>query len=306
MNDRTASLTFLRRFTVDHLSDPERERWARRDRHPDAVRQDRQVHLRPGLPVDCVVQLDDHLHRRRQGRAALPRLPDRGARDQVRLHGGLPPAALRRVAEPGAEDGVRRPRDQAHDGQRADAGLPHRLPPGFPSDGGDDRARRRAVGVLPRFDQPARRRPARHLGDPADREDADAGRDGLQVLGRPAVHVPAQRPVVRRELHADDVRHAVRGLQVERRAGAGDGPDLHPARRPRAERVDVDGAAVRVVRAPTRSRRLPPAWPACGGRRTAAPTRPASACWATSRRWAARPRSGSSSPRSRTRTARSS
>ena len=237
----------LRRFTVDHLSDPERERGTGRDRHPDALRQDRQVHLRPGLPVDRVVQLDDHLHRRRQGRALYRGYPIEELAVQVRLHGGLPPAALRRAAEPRAEDGVHRPRDQAHDGQRADAGLPERLPPGFPSDGGDDRAGRRAVGVLPRLDQPARRAPARHLRDPADREDADAGRDGVQVLGRPAVHVSAQRPVVRRELHADDVRDAVRGLQGERRAGAGDGPHLHPARRPRAERVDVDGAAVRVV-----------------------------------------------------------
>ena len=49
------------------------------------------------------------------------------------------------------------------------------------------------------------------------------------------------------ELHADDVRHAVRGLQGQRRAGARDRPHLHPARRPRAERVDVDGAPVRVV-----------------------------------------------------------
>ena len=139
------------------------------------------------------------------------------------------------------------PRDQAHDGQRADAVLPARLPPRCASDGGDDRARRRAVGVLPGLDEPARRAPARHLGDPADRQDADAGRDGVQVLGRPAVHVSAQRPVVRGELHADDVRHAVRGLQGQRRAGARDRPHLHPARRPRAERVDVDGAAVRVV-----------------------------------------------------------
>ena len=51
-----------------------------RDRHPQALRADRQVHLRPGLPVDRVVQLDHHLHRRRQGRAAVPRLPDRAAR----------------------------------------------------------------------------------------------------------------------------------------------------------------------------------------------------------------------------------
>ena len=38
--------------------------------------------------------------------------------------------------------------------------------------------------VLPGLDQPARRAPARHLGDPPDRQDADAGRDGVQVLDR--------------------------------------------------------------------------------------------------------------------------
>ncbi len=103
------------------------------------------------------------------------------------------------------------------------------------------------VGVLSRFDEPARCPSARHLGNPPDREAADAGRDVVQVHGRPAVHVPAQRPVVRRELHADDVRHAVRGLQGEPGPRPRARPHLHPARRPRAERVDVDGASVRVV-----------------------------------------------------------
>ena len=70
---------------------------------------------------------------------------------------------------------------------------------------------------------------------------------------RPAVHVSAERPVVRGELHAHDVRDAVRGLQGQRRAGARARPHPHPARRPRAERVDLDGAPVRVARAPTRS-----------------------------------------------------
>ena len=105
----------------------------------------------------------------------------------------------------------------------------------------------RAVGVLSRLDEPERPLAARGLGDPPDRQDADAGRDGLQVHGGPAVHVSAQRSFVRRQLHAHDVRHAVRGLQGQRRAGARDGPHLHPARRPRAERVDLDRAAVRLV-----------------------------------------------------------
>ena len=75
------------------------------------------------------------------------------------------------------------------------------------------------------------------------------------------------------ELHAHDVRHAVRRLRAQRSAGARDGPHLHPARRPRAERLDVDRAPVRLARAPTRSRLSRPAWPACGARPTAAPTR---------------------------------
>ena len=210
------------------------------------------------------------------------------------LYGELPNAAQK-------ADFVE-PRDQPHDGQRADAVLHARLPPRRASDGGADRPRRRAVGVLSGLDEPARRAPARHLGDPADRQAADARRDGLQVLGRPAVHVSAQRPLVRGEFHADDVRHAVRGLQGQRRAGARARPHLHPARRPRAERVDVDGAHVRVVghepvRGDRRGRRLPVG---TGARRRQRGV-PQHAR-ARSRRWAASRRSASSSRRSRTRT----
>ena len=56
----------------------------------------------PGFLSTGVVQLDDHLHRRRQGRAALSRLPDRAARDAVRLPRDLLPAAERRAAERGS------------------------------------------------------------------------------------------------------------------------------------------------------------------------------------------------------------
>ena len=55
--------------------------------------------------------------------------------------------------------------------------------------------------------------------------------------------------------------------------GPGHGPHLHPARRPRAERLDLDRAARRLVRRQSvrlhrRRHRLP-----VGARRTAAPTR---------------------------------
>jgi hypothetical protein len=112
---------------------------------------DRQVHLRPGLHVDRGVQLVDHLHRRRQGRTAVSRLPDRAAGGQrdfletcyLLLNGELPNAA--------AEGRVRRHRDQAHDGARADAILLPRLPPRRAPDVGAGGHRRRAGVVLPRL-----------------------------------------------------------------------------------------------------------------------------------------------------------
>ena len=97
--------------------------------------------------------------------------------------------------------------------------------------------------------------------------------DGLQVHHGPAVHVSEERPVVHREFHAHDVRRAGRGVRAERRAGARAGPHLHPARRPRAERLDLDGAAARARRARIRSPASPRASPASGARRTAARTR---------------------------------
>jgi citrate synthase len=68
------------------------------------------------------------------------------------LYGELPNAA--------AEEGLPQARDQPHDGQRADAVLPARLPPRRAPDGGDDRPGGRAVGLLSRqhrHQQPAHR-----------------------------------------------------------------------------------------------------------------------------------------------------
>ena len=83
-------------------------------------------------------------------------------------------------------------RDQPHDGQRADAVLPARLPPRRAPDGGDDRPGRRAVGLLSRQHRHQQPAAPRDLGDPPDRQDADAGGDGLQV------HASASRTSTRR------------------------------------------------------------------------------------------------------------
>ena len=275
-SDVKATLSFSRRQPRDRPARLQGHDRPGRDRHPQALRQDRQVHLRPGLPVDGALQLDDHLHRRRQGRAAVPRLPDRAARASncdfleicyLLLNGELPNAKQK--------DEFVEHRDPPHDGPRADARSScaasaatrtrWRCMTG---------AGRRAVGLLSRLARHQQPAAPRDLGDPPDRQDADAGGDGLQV------HRSASRSCTRRttcRYAANFMRmmfaHAVRGVQAQRRAGARDGPHLHPARRPRAERLDLDGAPVRLVgRQPVR-RASPPASPACGARRTAAPTR---------------------------------
>ena len=111
------------------------------------------------------------------------------------------------------------------------------------------------------------------LGHPPDRQDADAGGDGLQVHDRPALHLSEERPLLRRQLHAHDVRHAVRGLQRRTRCWcarwtASSSCTPTTSRTPRPRRC-----ACAARRAPTRSRRSLPASPASGVRPTAAPTR---------------------------------
>ena len=71
--------------------------------------------------------------------------------------------------------------------------------------------------------------------------------DGLQVFDRPAVRLSAQRPRLHGELPADVLRGAVRALRGEPGRRPRARPHLHPARRPRAERLDLDGAPRRLV-----------------------------------------------------------
>ena len=56
-----------------------------------------------------------------------------------------------------------------------------------------------------------------------------------------------QRPLLRRQLPAHDVRYAVRGLPGQSGDRTCDGPHLHPARRPRTKRIHLHGAPVRLV-----------------------------------------------------------
>ena len=121
---------------------------------------------------------------------------------------------------------------------------------------------RRALGLLPRLDRHLRSVPAHGRLHAHDREDADARCHGLQVSGRPALRLSEERPRLHLELPAHVLRGAGRGLQGEPGPRARARSDLHPARRPRAERLDLDGAPRRLVgRQPLRlhrgRRRLP-------------------------------------------------
>ncbi len=83
---------------------------------------------------------------------------------------------------------------------------------------------------------------------PPDRQNADDRRARVQIFDRPALHQPAQRTRLCLELPAHVLCGAGRGLQDQSGAGEGDGWVLHPARRPRAERLDLDGAAGGLLR----------------------------------------------------------
>ena len=156
------------------------------------------------------------------------------------LYGELPTA--------GAKGRFRLPRHAPHDGARADEPVLPGLPARRASDGGDGRLGRRAVGVLSRLHRHFRSAPAHDRFAAHDRQGADARGDGVQIFDRPAVRLSEERARLRVEFPAHVLCGAGRGVQAQSGAGARDGPHLHPARRSRAERLDLDGAARRLVR----------------------------------------------------------
>ena len=166
----------------------------------------------PGFTSTASLQERDHLHRRGKRHPAPPRLSDRPAGGEFDLHGGRLPAPPRRASE---QEGTRRVRlyDQPpHDGARAARDLLPRFPARCPSDGDPVRRRRRALLLLPRQHRHHRSRAADDRLAPADRENADARGDGLQIHARPAVHVSPEQPQLHRQLPADDLRRSRRAV----------------------------------------------------------------------------------------------
>ncbi len=163
------------------------------DGHPKTLRRPRRLHLRSRLHRDGKLRIEDHLYRRRRGRAALSRLPDRGAGRAQRLHGGGLSPPLRRAADRRREDQIHARHHAPHHGARADRAVLQRIPARCASDGGDVRRGRRAVGLLSRFDRHLRPAPAHGRVVPAHRQDADHRRHGVQILDRPALSVSEER-----------------------------------------------------------------------------------------------------------------
>ena len=218
------------------------------DRHRQALRPGRHVHLRSRLHLHRQLPVQDHLYRRRRRHSGIPRLSDRAAGRERRLPRNLLPAALRRTADASAEARFRPARDPSHHGARADGPVLPGLPPRRSSDGDNGGGGRRAGRVLPRLHRHQRSEPAHDRLDAHDREDPDPGCDGVQIHHRPALHVSEELALLRRELPAHVLRGAVRGIQDQPGAGGCARQDLHPARRPRAERLDLDGAHRRLLR----------------------------------------------------------
>ena len=147
----------------------------------------------PGFTSTASTEFEDHLHRRRRGRAPLPGLPDRRARRARRFPRDLLPAPVWRVADRGAEGRLRLSRHPPHDGARSDEPFLQRFPPRRASDVGDGGLRRRARRLLSRLDRHHRSLAARSRLDPHDRENADARGDGLQICDRPAIRLSEER-----------------------------------------------------------------------------------------------------------------
>ena len=108
-----------------------------------------------------------------------------------------------------------------------------------------------SVGALSTFypDAEGDRRPGqpRDPDDPPDREDADARRVRLPAHPGPPVRLSGQRPRVPRQLPVDDVQDDRAEVRARSPARARARHPLHPARRPRAELLDVRGAVGRHV-----------------------------------------------------------
>ena len=234
--------------------------------------------VRPGLPEHRVVPQRDHLHRRRRGHPALPRLPDRAARRAGELPRDGLPAARGRAAD-------RRRSSRAWEDDVRDHTYVHtnvtKFLEGFRYDAHPMGMLLGAVGALSTFYPDAK-----NIADPENRYlqrvrliakmPTIAAFIFRHSRGLPYV-LPAQRPRLHRQLRQHDVRDR-RPARAEPGAAAGARDPAHPPRRPRAELLDERGARRRLLARRPVLGRLGRASPRSTARCTAAPTRRCCGC----------------------------
>ena len=191
-----------------------RHRWRAEHRHLHPHPPDRSHDPRLRVRQHLGDQVGDHVHRRRPGHPALPRLPDRAARAEQHLPRGGVAAHLRRAADGGRARRLRRPDPPPHAAARGPQALllvaaAHRAP--------DVGALVRGVGALDvlrepvRSEQPGARR-AQH--DPHAREAAGDRRLRAQEEHRPGLPLPGQRARVRRQLPQAELRRPQRAVRA--------------------------------------------------------------------------------------------
>ena len=217
------------------------------------------ITLDPGYGNTGACSLDDHLHRRRRGHPALPRLPDRAAGGEVHLRRDQLPADLRRAAERSSSwttftDQISRHTMLHEDLKQLLRRLPRRRAP----DGGAVVAR--SARCRPSTATRSTRSTSRASSSPRVRLLAKvptiAAYAYKKSIGQPFLYPDNSLGLVENFLH---MMFGLPGRAVRGRPGRGQGAGhaAHPARRPRAELLDVDGAAWSARRRRTCSPRSP-------------------------------------------------
>ena len=233
--------------------------------------------LRPGIPQHRVLPQRDHVHRRRRGDPALPRVSDRAARGGGDVPRDRVPPARRRAPErraaPPVGGGRPLPHVRPHERPEVPRGLPVRRAP----DG--DAARRGRCPLDLLSGREGHRRSGRALppARPADGEAPDHRGLRLPARARPAVRPAAQRPRLHRQLRQHDVRDR-REARAQRRPAAGardPASSSMPTTSRTARRAPSAGSGRRTSTRSLRSRR---GSRRSTGRSTAAPTRRCSGC----------------------------
>ena len=159
------------------------------------------ITLDPGYAQHRLVRERDHVHRRREGHPALPRLRHRGAGRALQLRRGRATCLIQGELPNAARSSTRSAsRSRYHSMLHEDFRQFYRV---LPKDAHPMAACSAVVGALATFYpdslDPRIARAGRGLRPSADRQAADDRGLRVQALDRPAVHVPRQPALLRRE-----------------------------------------------------------------------------------------------------------